>query len=100
MGIRERIEGLEAILAASPQFVTREDRINFNVTLMERRAIPFPPLDDIDIRATAELWEDHPSGAYHAGFITRRGTIRSAAELADDNSPAMTTNEQRAAHAG
>lgn len=57
MRLRRRVAALEAVLRprgepfAGPRYSVALER-----EILERRAVPLPPLDGVDLGATAELW--------------------------------------------
>ena len=80
MNLRRRLEGLESALRpraepfADPRYAVALER-----EILERRAIPLPPLDGVDLDATAALWA---RGGERRGFVMEDGAVRAAAELA------------------
>jgi hypothetical protein len=80
MNLRRRVEALEAALRpraepfADPRYAVALER-----QILEWRAIPLPPLDGVDLDATAALWARGGDGR---GFVMDDGSVRTAAELA------------------
>ena len=72
---------LARYVAFSPSVRTQSpiDSLLLQRKILRRRAIPLPPLDGVDLDATAELWA---RGNERRGFVMDDGAIRTAAELA------------------
>jgi len=79
MNLRRRVEALEA--AHRPRadpFADPRYAVALHREILERRAIPLPPLDGVDLDATAALWAQGGEGR---GFVMDDGTVQTAAEL-------------------
>jgi hypothetical protein len=71
---------LEATTRARDEpFEDPRDALGLYREVLDRRAIPLPPLDGVDLDATAELWS---RGGEWAGFVMDDGIVRTAVELA------------------
>ena len=64
--LRRRLEALEAALLPRPE----PYEVALERAILERRAIPLPPLDGVDLDATAELWA---RGGGRCGFVMADG---------------------------
>jgi hypothetical protein len=80
MNLRRRVEALEAaLLPRAEPFADPRYAVALEREILERRAIPLPPLDGVVLDATAALWA---RGGEGRGFVMADGTVRTAAELA------------------
>jgi len=80
MNLRRRVEALESALHPRVEpFADPRYAVALHREILQRRAIPLPPLDGVDLDATAALWA---RGGERRDFVMDDGTVRTAAELA------------------
>ena len=80
MSLHRRLKALEsALLPRAEPFADPGYAVLLKREILRRRAIPLPPLDGVDLDATAELWARRTE---RRGFVMDDGTVRTAAELA------------------
>jgi hypothetical protein len=80
--IHQRLAALEDRLGWQSQRPTRDERAGFYAELLKRRAVPLPPLDDVDIGATATLWAGDDGGVgRHDVFVRLDGARVAGAAL-------------------
>ena len=80
MNLRRRVEALETALRPRAEpFADPAYAVAMHREILERRLIPLPPLNGVDVDATAALWA---RGGEGCGFVMEDGTVRTAAELA------------------
>jgi hypothetical protein len=79
MNLRRRLEALEsAVRPRAEPFADPQYAVALHREILQRRAIPLPPLDGVDLDATAALWARGGDGR---GFVMEDGAVRTAAEL-------------------
>jgi len=80
MNLRRRLEALESALRPRAEpFADPRYAVALHREILHRRAIPLPPLDGVDLDATAALWA---RGGERRGFVMINGAVRTAEELA------------------
>jgi hypothetical protein len=76
MDLRRRVAALEAALAARDEpFADPAYAVALEREILGRRLIPLPPLDGVDLDATAVLWA---RGGDRCGFVMDDGSVRMA----------------------
>jgi hypothetical protein len=74
MDLRRRVAALEAALAARDEpFADPAYAVALEREILGRRLVPLPPLDGVDLDATAALWA---RGGERRGFVVGDGAVR------------------------